>query len=395
MPDPWTALRAEMPVAANWAYFDHAAVAPMSRPALAALREWAEDVANNGDVNWPRWRKQVEDVRRMAAELLNADAAEIALVRNTTEGITLVAEGLRWRPGDNVVVPASEFPSNLYPWLNLRDRGVEVRLAGRPSEAVPALDGLGRTSYAEQLDPNHVAAAVDDRTRIVAVSWVGYLSGWRNDLDELAGIAHDKGALLFVDAIQGLGVFPLDVRQTPVDFLAADGHKWLLGPEGAGVFFVRRELLDELRPLGVGWNSVRHAGEFGRTELDLKDSAGRYEGGSYGMGSIAALGASLELLRSIGTERLSERLIDITNRLCERLEETGAEVLSCRDKGRASGIVSFRLPSRDSQAVRRECRSQGVVVNCRGGAVRLSPHAYTDETDIERLMAVLSTKEGC
>ena len=379
MPDPWTKLRAEMPVTANWAYFDHAAVAPLSRPAVDALREWADDVANNGDVNWPRWRKQVEDVRRLAAELLNADATEIALVRNTTEGITLVAEGLRWQPGDNVVVPAAEFPSNLYPWLNLRDRGVEIRL-------VESNDWR-----AEQLDPNRIADAVDDRTRIVAVSWVGYQTGWRNDLDELAAIAHENGALLFVDAIQGLGVFPLDVRQTAVDFLAADGHKWLLGPEGAGVLYIRRERLDDLRPLGVGWNSVKHAGDFSRTELDLKDSAGRYEGGSYGMGNIAALGASLELLLSIGTQRLAERLIDLTNRLCERLEGIGADVLSCRDEGRASGIVSFRMPGRDSKSIQQGCRAKGVVVNCRGGAVRLSPHAYTDEGDIERLLAALGS----
>lgn len=392
--DDWAALRAQMPVVANWAYFDHAAVAPLSQPALDAMREWAADVANNGDVHWARWRNRIEHVRRLAADLLNCETAEIALIRNTTEGITLVAEGLPWQPGDNVVVPASEFPSNLYPWLNLRDRGVEVRLVGRPSEAVPESDCPGIPSNFDAVDPNAIADAIDEHTRVVAVSWVGYLTGWRSGLDELAGIAHENGALFFVDAIQGLGVFPLDVRQTPVDFLAADGHKWLLGPEGAGVFYVRRELLDELRPLGVGWNSVKHAGDFGRTEMELKNSAGRYEGGSYCVANLLAFGASLEMLHSIGTQRLSERLIGVTERLCERLKGVGAEVLSCRDEGRASGIVSFRLPGRDSKSIQQDCRAQGVVVNRRGGAVRLSPHAYTDETDIERLLAALVTKEG-
>ena len=159
----------------------------------------------------------MEDVRRLGAQLVGADPTEIALVRNTTEGITLVAEGYRWRPGDNVVTLDNEFPSNLYPWMNLAERGVETRRV---------VTDNGR------VDLDRIRDACDARTRIVSVSWVGYASGWRSNLDDLAEVAHRRGALLFVDAIQGLGVFPLDVSQTPLDFLAADGHKWLLGPEG-------------------------------------------------------------------------------------------------------------------------------------------------------------------
>ncbi|MGD9649015.1 MAG: aminotransferase class V-fold PLP-dependent enzyme, partial [Pirellulales bacterium] len=262
---PWQELRAQMPVAARWAYFDHAAVAPLPRPTALGLADWSTDAAANGAQHWNTWRDRAERARHLAAQLIGASPSEIALVPNTTTGLSLVAEGLDWRPGDNVVVPASDFPSNQYPWLNLASRGVEVR----------------RLECAlERLEPALVDAACDSRTRAVAVSWVGYATGWRADLDALAEVAHAHGAALVVDGIQGLGVNPLDVSQTPIDFLAADGHKWLLGPEGAGVLYIRGGWLDRLRPWGVGWNSMRNSGDFSHIEMDLKPTAARFEGGS-------------------------------------------------------------------------------------------------------------------
>jgi selenocysteine lyase/cysteine desulfurase len=202
----------------------------------------------------------------------------------------------------------------------------------------------------------------------------------------LAEIAHARGALLFLDAIQGLGVFPLDVRQTGVDFLAADGHKWLLGPEGAAVFYLREEHLDRLRPLGVGWNSVVHAHDFTRIELDFKRSASRYEGGSQNMAGLIALAASLRLLLSFGPAALAKRILEVTDLACQRLEEAGAVVLSDRRPEHASGIVLFDLPGRDPQAVRRQCLDRGVVLSCRAGRLRISPHAYNNAEDVDRLV---------
>ncbi|MEX1095651.1 MAG: aminotransferase class V-fold PLP-dependent enzyme [Planctomycetales bacterium] len=378
----WTDVRARMPVAGEWAYFDHAAVAPLSGPARDALREWADDVAAAGDAHWPQWRARIERARQLAAELIGADEAEVALVRNTTEGVNLVAEGYPWRPGDNVVLPAGEFPTNLYPWLNLADRGVEVR-------QVPAEN--------ERLDLDRLADACDERTRIVAASWVGYATGWRNDPRELAEVAHSRGALLFLDAIQGLGVFPLDVRTSGVDFLAADGHKWLLGPEGAGVFFIRREHLDRLRPLGLGWNSVRNPGDFEapgrrtdrRSVLASLKEAGRYEGGSYNVGGIAALAESLAMLLEFAVPRISERLLAVTDGLCRSLEDAGASIASSREGERRSGIVAFDWPGEEPGAVRRRCLDRKVVLSCRGGRLRISPHVYSNDEDAERLLAAL------
>jgi len=363
-----------MPVARHWAYLDHAAVAPLSGPAHEALLKWAEDATFNGDTGCAAWTRQIERLRALAAGLIGARGEEIALVANTTAGINLVAEGFPWQPGDNVVTRADEFPTNQYPWMHLADRGVETR-------RLPTDNG--------KLDLDRLAAACDGRTRIVTISWVTYANGWRHDLEQLARIAHERGALLFVDAIQGLGVFPLDVRKTPVDFLAADGHKWLLGPEGAGVFFTRREHLGLLRPVGIGWNSVVHEHDFHRIELVLKDTAQRYEGGSQNSGGLIALGASLELLGQFGMEAISRRVLELTDLACRRLEGIGAVIHSDRRAAHKSGIVTFELPGRDPQAVRRKCLERQVVLSCRAGRLRISPHAYNNDEDIDRLIEAI------
>ena len=364
-----------MPVTRRFAYLDQAAVSPLPEPARAAVAAWAEEAAYDGNLRWPSWAQKAEELRGLLAAMIVASPDEVALARNTTEGISLVAEGFPWKAGDNVVTLADEFPSNQYPWLNLAYRGVETR-------RVPSEDGT--------VDLNRVAAACDERTRIIAASWVEFASGWRNDLEALAELAHSRGALLSVDAIQALGVVPLDVRRTPIDFLAADGHKWLLGPEGAGVFFVRREHLDRLRPFGVGWHSVVHEHDFTRIELNLKANAARYEGGSQNMAGAIALKASLELLARFGSAAVCRRIFEITDLACQRLERLGARILSDRRPEHKSGIVVFDLPGQDPKALRQKCLQHGVVLSCRGGGLRISPHAYNDASDIDRLVEALS-----
>jgi len=367
--------RSQMPVARRWAYFDHAAVAPLSAPARDAMAAWSAEAADVGDTLYPRWRGRLEQIRATAAGLLNADPAAVSLVRNTTEGINLVAEGFPWREGDNVVTLANEFPSNLYPWMNQAQRGVETRRVEPRGPGVD-LDAL--------LD------ACDARTRIIAVSWVGYAAGWRLDPAELVARAHARGALVFLDAIQGLGVFPLDVGAIPVDFLAADGHKWLLGPEGAGFFYLRREHLDLLRPVGVGWHSVVDAAHFDRIDLTFRPTAARFEGGSPNVVGTFGLGASLDLLLRFGPERLGRRILEITDLACDRLRSAGATIVSARDGERRSGIIAFELPGQNPAAVRERLLERGVALSCRGGRLRISPHAYNNAEDVERLIEGLA-----
>lgn len=372
----WNAFRRRMPAARRWAYFDHAAVAPLSGPAADSLNAWTSDVLENGDTHWPMWAGRLEQVRRQGAAMFNGTVEETALVRNTTEGINLVAEGFPWQPGDNVVLPADEFPSNRYPWQHLASRGVEARL-------VP-MTGT-------EDDLQKIEAACDGRTRIVAASWIGYATGRRLDPAALAEVAHRNGALLFLDAIQGLGVFPLDVKAANVDFLAADGHKWLLGPEGAGLFYVRRELLDTLRPLGIGWNSVVDGHDFAQTQWRLKPTAARYEGGTPNMGGFVALGASLSLLAEYESAAVAERVLKLADATAEGLRKVGCVVHREACAERNSGIVSFELPERNPTLVRKHLLDAGVVVSCRAGRLRVSPHAYNNEDDVERLIAGLAS----
>jgi cysteine desulfurase / selenocysteine lyase len=376
--DFWETFRRQMPVAQRWTYLDHAAVAPLSGPAQAAIVHWASQATEQGDVCWPQWEQQANQVREAFALLMGADATEIALVPNTTTGIGLVAEGFPWRTGDNIVTLANEFPSNQYPWMNLADRGVQTR-------RVTVDEG--------QVHPDHLLSACDERTRMISVSWVGYATGWRIDVPKLVQEAHQRGIFVFLDAIQGLGVFPLDAHQWGVDFLAADGHKWMLGPEGAGVLFVRAEHLDRLRPLMVGWNSVKQAHNFSHCHWDPRTSAARYEGGSANMVGYAGLGASLKLLASLGltpnASPLADRVLQLTDWAVERLQAIGAEIRSPLVPGHRSGILAFELPGADPAEIRRRCLDEGVVLSVRHGWIRISPHGYNSQQDIDRLAEVL------
>ncbi|WP_347244251.1 aminotransferase class V-fold PLP-dependent enzyme [Thermogutta sp.] len=372
----WRDFRSHMPVCQRWIYFDHAAVSPLPDVSRDAIVRWAHQAAEMGDVVWKQWAGILEQLRASAAQFLGASPREIALVRNTSHGISIVAEGFPWRAGDNVVIPADEFPANQYPWLALRERGVEVR-------RVPPREGRVRIE--------DLLAACDSRTRILSVSWVSYHLGWRHNPGDLAEIAHRVGAYFFLDAIQGLGVFPIDVRDAGIDFLAADGHKWLLGPEGAGILFVREPLWEILRPTSLGWNSVEHPFDFDRIEFRLKPSAARYEGGSANMVGFIGLHSSLQLLQTYGVEGLQNRVLDLTDYLVERLAKFGLSVASDRTtRDHASGIVAVDWPTDSLGTIHKKLLERGVVVSARSGRLRLSPHAYNDLSDVDTLVDSLA-----
>lgn len=371
----WTTFRAAFPVTERWAYLDHAAVSPLPAPTRAAMLAWLDDVTANGVVHESRWLARVEEIRRQFGRLLGADPLDLAFLKNTSEGIGLVAEGLPWQPGDNVVSVEGEYPANVYPWLNLADRGVTLR-------RVPTSDG--------RVSLDDLRAAIDDRTRIVTLSMVEFATGFRNDLDAVGGLCRERGVLCFVDAIQGLGVLPLDVSRTPIDFLAADGHKWLLGPEGAAIFWARRDCVERLHPVGVGWNSVVGAWDFSTIDFRLKPHAGRWESGTLNMGGILGLGASLDLLMEAGIDAVGQRVLELTDRLCAGAEAVGWGVYSSRRETERSGIVSLHVPTgNDPSAIVRALRRRGVVTNHRAGRLRVSPHAYNTPDEIDRLLDML------
>jgi len=371
----WSAFRSHFPVTQKWAFLDHAAVAPLPDVAVAALAEYGTSLAENGIAAIREQVARIAHVRSQSAKLINSPSVDdVFFVPNTTHGIGIVAEGFPWQPGDNVVLPAEEYPANQYPWMNLAARGVEAR-------RVP--------SRGNRVLIDDLRAAMDGRTRVLAVSFVEFASGFRNDLDAIGELCREKGVFFFVDAIQGLGAFPLDVQKTPIDALAADGHKWLLGPEGAGIGYVRREWVERLHPIGVGAHSVVRPFQYGTIDFKLKPHGGRWEGGALNLPGISAFGASLDLLLDAGIENVRDRVLHLTDHLCEHAARAGLTVFSSREPNEKSGIVSLEKPGVPPESLVKACRAAGIIVNFRGGRLRVSPHAYNTVEEVDRVLDVI------
>lgn len=369
-------IRAEMPVTRHYNFLDHAAVAPLSRRAGAAMQRFIEEAENHAYARsglYPESKR----VRVLAGRLLNCHADEVTFVKNTSEGLSYVANGLSWSKGDNVVTAGCEFPANVYPWMNLRSAGVRLKMAPEDKGRVPL---------------ERLVELIDDRTRVVTVSAVQFASGYRSDLARLGSVCQERGVLFCVDAIQALGCMPIDVRAMKIDFLSADGHKWLLGPEGAGLFYCRHELLGLLRPSNVGWLGVKDPMNFCDYRLEFRDDARRFDGGSYNLVGIWGLGASIEWLLEIGVDKVWERVQSLTARLAAGVQAKGYRLVSSREPGESSGIVAFVSSVHDHARIASHLRQEyRTVIAAREGRLRASPHFYNSEEEIDQLIEHLPT----
>lgn len=375
--------RAHFPVTDRWAYLNHAGITALPAPALEAQFRCARDLSVDGGLAYAGHAERAEEVRSAAAAVMGVPADDVAFVKNTTEGLGFVANGLTWQEGDRVVVPDLEFPSTIYPWLALRDRGVVVDLVS----PVGAGRCLPVEAFAETI-------ASGSPPKVVATSWVQFGRGWRTDLASLASVCHEAGALLCADVIQGLGVVPAELEAWGVDFAMADAHKWLLGPLGIGMLYVRRSCLEELRPLEPGWASVVHREQWDNLDLVWDDSARRFEGGSPNMVGIHGMGASLDLLLNAGMEAVWTHVSALTDRACEGLASAGATVTCDRSPKGRSGIVTFTVAEQDPVTVTAALESRGVVCSPRGGGVRLSPHGYNTYEEVDRLVSTVAELTG-
>ncbi len=364
-------IRNGFPVTRNWIYMNHAGIAPISQSVYRAMDGMLQDVTRNGMTNLPGWDDVCSRTRESAARLIGADASEIAFVKNTSEGILMAANGLTWRQGDNVVIPDRGFPANVYPWLNLRSQGVEVR-------RVPEVDG--------RIPLDDLLNAVDDRTRVLSVSSVEFASGFRHDLREIGRFCRSRGVLFFVDVIQSLGALPLDVADAEIDFVSADAHKWLLGPEGIGVFYCSRRARRRLRVVNLGWANVVEPRDFLSYDTTLLPDSQRFECGTLNTVGIHGLGAGLDLLLRIGIENIESRVLSLTDQLCAGLEDKGCRVVSSRAPGERSGIVVFHHSRFDSESIFQKLSDARVVCAIRGGGIRLSPHFYNTEEEVDRVL---------
>jgi cysteine desulfurase/selenocysteine lyase len=362
--------RSQFPVTGHLIYLNHAAVAPLAAPTARAMSGLVDDVLRNGAQHYTQWLDAYDGLRRAAARLVNSTPQEIALTKNTSEGIATIAMGLDWRHGDRIVAFKEEFPANQYPWLRLEPKGVQI-------EWLSVTDPLDRIDQAAR------------GARLLAVSFVQFLSGYRADLEAIGRICRDRGVIYFVDAIQGLGAFPLDVQAAHIDALAADGHKWLLGPEGCGILYISRDLQAQVEPVEFGWTNVAAHADYGSRDMTLRSDAGRYECGTLNTVGCYGLRAAIEFLLEVGVDRIAPAIQSLGDRIDAGVRRLGYDVMIQRTPATSAGIVSFRKPGTYPQVLVGSLAGQGIIAAARAGWVRASPHFYISEEQVDRFLDCL------
>ena len=367
-------MRALFPIAPRYAYLDHAGIAPLSTPVRSTMEVFLGRLTEEPFdlVHWERLRGQV---RGRVAELLSVGAESITFTKNTTAGLGLVAAGLDWEPGDNIVGVDREFPANIYPWMSLERKGVELRLY-RPEQG--------------RIDVKALTKLCDPRTRVLAISAVQFWSGFRMDLAALSAALKGRDVLLVVDAMQAAGALKLDLSRVSVDFLCAGAHKWLLGPIGVGFAYVGPRMLERLTPATIGTDSVVRDNEYVEYDLTLKPDARRFEESAPNYPGILGMGAAVNLLLRAGPPAIEETVLRLTDRLRDELPRRGYELV-CKPMlpSERSGIVSFRHPRMVPAELHARLREAGVIVSLRIDFLRASPHYYNSDEDLDRLLEAL------
>ncbi len=347
-------------------FFDHARVSPLPERVRKVVTAFVDDATRFGTAHYETWMVGIEQSRKNFARLINAEIDEVAFVKNTSEGLAIVANGLDWKPGDNVVIPDIEFPANVYPWWNLKRLGVETRM-------VHAIEG--RVLF------DDLVKQVDARTRLISISSVECNSGFRSDLNRIGAFCKEKGILFCVDAIQSLGLLPMDVKRDHIDFLSADGHKWMLSVEGLGGFYISKDALEKVYPVTVGWGNMVNAADFMNYEFAFRPNAQRFEEGSPNTMSIHAFGAALDLLLETGIENIERQVMALGDTILAQLQKRGLKIVSSTRPEERSGNISFTL-KKDISRLDAWMLENKVKLTVRDGLVRLSPHFYNSDEEI-------------
>jgi selenocysteine lyase/cysteine desulfurase len=369
-------VRALLPKTERALNFNHAAISPPPNTTNRAVESQLKDVNENGSANFRSWLAVKEQARQLLANLLGARPEQVAFVRNTSDALSTVANGLAWKPGDNIVTFRREFPSNIYPWLRVRDAfGVEVRMCEERN---------GR------IDPAEFEELVEGHTRVIAISHVQYASGFRSDLERLGRLARQHDALFVVDAIQALGVIPVDVDAELIDVAAGGGHKWLLSPEGVGYLYLSDRARERIQPTLVGWVSVQDPDDYLNFDQDRKHGALAWETGTGPASLFYGFKASLELLSRFGVQNVANYLEELTDHLCEGLKSRNYEVVSSRAPGEKSQIVCT-APHKGSSAMDLyiHLRERNIITAPRNDRLRISPHVYNTAAEVDEFIKAL------
>lgn len=363
-------LAEEFPVRNNLVYLNHAAVSPLPRRAGDAVKQFVDEYVEYGTKNYLQWAEGMNQLHRDLAGFINAESADdIALLKNTSEGISVVAMGFPWNSGDVVLSSDEEFPSNRIPWQALTDQGVEFReVTLRQANKSP-----------EQV----LIDAMDDNVRMLAISAVQYASGLRVDLEVLGNACHERGIAFCVDAIQMLGAFPCDVQAVHIDFLMADAHKWLMGPEGIAVFYCSPAWRNRIKLFQYGWHMTDNYGDFDDKNWQPAASARRFECGTPNILGSPAFAASLSLINEIGIESIEKRILHHTALMHELIaRSSNLEAIYTDSASKSAGIVTFRHRNCPPARLFSYLRENGVMCAERGGGVRFSPHVYNTDDEI-------------
>ena len=361
--------RKQFPVTEKYIYLDHSGVAPVSLRAVERAKKFLELASGFGTVKYDKFMEDVEIVRSGFAKLINSGRDEIAFVKNTSHGLSLLANGINWEKNDNLIVIDREFPTNLYPWINLTRAGVEVRKISLVNR---------------KLNLKDLENAIDEKTRLLSISSVQYTNGYRADLESIGQLSRKHGFYFCVDAIQSLGIVPMDVRHYGIDFLAADGHKWLLSPEGTGIIYCRKEICSRIDPVLLGWKSVVHESDYENIDLSIKDNALKFEEGSFNVMGITALGGSLDLILEIGVDKIFNQIQFLGDIVIDFAKNRNFEINTPLSKEERGGIVSFKCHI-DPLLIKERLLNRGIIVNVRDNALRVSPHFYNTAREIKCL----------
>lgn len=366
----WELHSASFPVTRNLVYLNHAAISPLSKPVADAMRWLATDGEEWGSLHYDKWLACYDGLRAEAARMINASPGEIAIVKNTSEGIATIALGIDWKPGDRVVCFEGEFPANQYPWQRLAARGVSITWL-KPGAPLEEIDQAAQGA------------------RLLAISFVQFLSGYRAPLEAIGEICKRRGVFFFVDAIQGLGVFPFDVQKCNIDAAAADGHKWLTGPEGCGILYIRKDRQDEIEPVEFGWTNAASYVDYASRDMTLRKDAGRYEPGTLNTIGCFGLQAAFKFINEIGVPAIGQAVQALGDQLAEGARAKGYELMCERTPETGAGIVSMRKPDLDCRVIHSDMRAKGFITAPRAGWLRVSPHFYIIPSDIAEFVNLL------
>lgn len=364
-------------------YLNHAAIAPWPKRSVDAVTNFAQENALLGSKNYLRWIEVESELRNVICQLINAPSPDdIALLKNTSEALSVVAFGIDWESGNNIVTTDQEFPSNRVVWEALQDQGVELRQA-------PLFNGH---SSNERSPENAIFNQADENTRLITVSSIQYGNGFQLNLEKIGRFCSEHNILFCVDAIQSIGAVQFDAQAIGADFVMADGHKWMLGPEGVALFYCRAELRDKLRLFQYGWHMTDAFIDYNRQEWKPANTSRRFECGSPNMLGIHALSASLSLLNEIGMNNVENCVLDNTQTLFNEIKaRPELELLTDDTSGRFGGIVTFRHRSVSNEKLFKHLTESGVMCAQRGGGIRFSPHFYTPKEKICRAVEIAAT----